>query len=178
VAIQSAWAQNFDITTNQVESNIVIDVQADIHAPIELVWTVLNDYDHSACFIQSLASSHASPLGPDEWLVERVGILDLGLFNLHLAAQYRVHLEPQQHQLQSQLIAGDAKSMNHALQLTALGPERTELRSHAVIEPMAWFPRRWSQALMLKQARTAFQDMLNEIQKRASTHEASVCPKS
>mgnify|MGYP006267757113 CR=1 FL=1 len=175
---QATLAQEFEITANRVASKIVIDVQADINAPIDLVWAVFSDYEHTPCFVKSVLSSHASPLGPDELLVERVGILDLGLFSLHLGAKYRVQQEPRQYRLQSQLVSGDAKSMHHTMQLTSVGAEHTTLSSHAVIEPPSWFPTQWSQALMMRQARASFQDMLNEVHKRASTHEASTCSKS
>ena len=108
--------------------------------------------------------------------MDRVGIVDLGLFNLHLGAKYRIHLDPHQYRSQSQLISGDVKSMQNTLQLTELDQDHTQLSSHAEVETPAWFPKTWSQTLLVKQARSAFQDMLNEVQKRAATHEATICP--
>ncbi len=165
------------VSATHDEANVVVDVQAEIDAPLDLVWAVFNDFDHSACFVKSLSSSHASPLGSDDWLVERVGVLDLGLFSVHLGAKYRVHLDPVHHQTLSQLVSGDAKSMKHSLQLTPLGADRTSLNSHAVVEPPAWFPRSWSQSLLRKQAEAAFQDMLNEVQRRLKDPDAPACSK-
>lgn len=165
------------VSATHDEATVVVDVQAEIDAPLDLVWAVFNDFDHSACFVKSLSSSQASPLGNDEWLVERVGVLDLGLFTVHLGGKYRIHLDPVHHQTQSEGVSGDAKSMKHSLQLTPLGADRTSLHSHAVVEPPAWFPRSWSQSLMRKQAEAAFQDMLNEVQRRLKDPEAPACSK-
>jgi len=46
-----------------------------------------------------------------------------------------------------------------------------------VVEPPAWFPRSWSQSLLRKQAEAAFQDMLNEVQRRLKDPDAPACSK-
>ena len=176
VAPVATAATGFEVTATQTKSEVFVAVQADIDAPIDVVWAVFHDFEHSSCFVKSLYSSHASPLGPEEWLVDRGGIVDLGLFNLHLGAKYRIHLDPHQYRSQSQLISGDVKSMQNTLQLTAMDRDHTQLSSHTEVETPAWFPKTWSQSLLVKQARSAFQDMLNEVQKRAATHEATICP--
>ena len=162
-----------NVDTQAAELGTQVRVTLGIAAPREVVWNAITDYAHATQFIHHLQHSSAETLGVNHLRVQQTGRVGKGPFTTLVHTLYEVRLQPDQYQLEAELVGGDLRHMRMSSRLQAnVTDAYTTLQYAATIDPGNWVPLWLAEPVLRQSAQESFQDLALEIAKRSPT-----CPK-
>ncbi len=166
LACQALAADEIRVAVRRVGEAVVMDVEADVTAPVAEAWAVLIDYDHMASFISNIRQSKATARSPTMLEVTQSGATKVGFWSFDFAVVRSVDLVPQR-EIRSALISGDFKSY---LSTTFVSPTPTGTRitHHGEYVPNRWLPPIVGTAVIESETKKQYREFVAEIERRAS----------
>ncbi len=153
---------------------IVVDVEMAVQRPRLAVWEVLTDYDHMAQFIANVQSSRIAERKGNRLVVAQKSSTAFGLLNFTFDNVREVELVPHS-EIRSKLISGDMKASAFTTRLVAEGSV-TRVFNHGEFVPTMWVPPVVRPAFIESETRRQFQELRNEMMRRAAARQAAVPP--
>jgi hypothetical protein len=148
-------------------TGVAVSARAGIHAPLDLIWSTLTDYEHLPEFIPGMRQSHVvSRRGPAA-IVEQRGGAGILFFTLPIrvtveSAEYPPHL------ITIRMLSGNLRQLNGRYQLERMGGAEDYILSwRGIIEPDIPLPAFITVPLMRASIEDQFTGMVREIERRS-----------
>jgi carbon monoxide dehydrogenase subunit G len=148
-------------------TGVAVSASASIHAPLDLIWNTLTDYEHLPEFIPGMQQSRiVSRRGPAT-IVEQRGGAGILFFTLPIrvtveSAEYPPHL------ITVRVLSGNLKQLDGRYQLERIGGGEDYILSwRGIIEPAVSLPAFISVPLMRTSVEDQFTGMVREIERRS-----------
>ena len=147
-------------------TGVAVNASATIHAPLDLIWNTLTDYEHLPEFIPGMQQSHViSRRGPAA-IVEQRGGAEMLFFTLPI----RVTVESAEYPpyfITIRVLSGNLKQLDGRYQLERLGGGEDYILSwRGIIEPAISLPAFITVPLMRNSVEDQFTGMVREIERR------------
>jgi ribosome-associated toxin RatA of RatAB toxin-antitoxin module len=157
-------AQDIAVRVERRGETVVVDVKAQVAAPLREAWAVFTDYENMAAFISNLTASKVLSRTDHSLEVMQSGRTQVGFLSFGFEAVRAVELVPMR-EIRSSLISGDFKAYASTTSLapTASG---TEIRHHGEYEPKRWLPPLIGPAVIERETKKQYQEFAAEIERR------------
>jgi hypothetical protein len=153
-------------------SNIVIDAEMSVRAPVLAVWDVLTDYDHMAQFVANVNSSRITDRNGNILFVAQKSSTSFGLLKFLFDNVREVELVPHR-EIRSRLISGDMKDSAFTTRLVSDGGV-TRVINHGEFVPTMWVPPVIGTAFLESETRRQFGELRTEILRRSMAPKAGI----
>jgi hypothetical protein len=148
----------------------IVDVNFHVRVTPQEAWAVMTDYDHATSFISKLEKSVILSRTDEMLLVSQKGTMGYGPFSLTLETVTEIRLTPFE-KMQSHLISGNMKKSEATTRLIA-DASGTRIVFHLESIPDVWMPPIIGRALVEREARARFRQLVEEMLRRKALSEA------
>ena len=147
-------------------SGVAVSASAGIHAPLDIIWSTLTDYEHLPEFIPGIRQSRVVGRRGEAAIVEQKGEAGVLFFTFPI----RVTVESAEyppHTITIRVLSGNLKQLDGRYQLERVGgDEDFILRWRGIIEPDVSLPAFITVPLMRANIEDQFTGMVREIERR------------
>lgn len=161
----SARAEEVKVHATRQDGRFVVDTEVSVPAPVDVVWSVLVDYEHMERFMPSVKATTVKRIDATHLEVEQTVHTQVGPFSFASTAARRVELRPPT-EVRSVLIGGDLEFYEGHTRLVDRGGS-TQMLSHTEFTPKAWVPPFIGRSLIESETRRQMDMLLAEIARRA-----------
>jgi len=159
-------AADISVEATAQDAAVEITTRAVLHAPAELIWQTLTDYDHLAHFVPGIDSSRVVSRQGERLVVEQRGVARWWVFS------YRIHVEMAATErpyrsIDVRLLQGNLRRLEGGYRIDPRPDGSTELTWHGVIEPDTPLPEFVRTPLLRRSISEQFTGMVREIERRA-----------
>ncbi len=160
-----ARAEEVVVHATRQDGRFVVDTEVSVPAPLDVVWSVLVDYEHMERFMPSVKGTTLKRIDATHLEVEQTVETKVGPFRFTSTSARRVELRPPA-EIRSALIGGDLEFYEGHTRLTDRGGA-TLMVSHTEFVPKAWVPPFIGRSLIESETRRQMDMLLAEIARRA-----------
>jgi ribosome-associated toxin RatA of RatAB toxin-antitoxin module len=159
-------ADQVSVTAAPEGRAVRVQAQAILHAPREVIWQTLTDYENLPRFIPGMEKSQVLRRDGNAALVEQVGRTSFLFFTYPLHLVVRAE-EDHPRTLRIRLVSGTLKQLESIYRIESLeGDERFRLRWTAMMEADAPVPLFVMVRLVRMDAQEQFDGIVGEIERR------------
>jgi len=148
------------------DAAVQVTARALLHAPIELIWQTLTDYDHLARFIPGIASSRVVSRQGAQLTIEQVGTARLWFLTYPISVTVTA-LEHPYEGIDVHLLQGNLRQLDGGYRIEPRPDGTTELTWSGSIAPDAPLPGFMRTPLLRRTISEQFTGMVREIERRA-----------
>jgi ribosome-associated toxin RatA of RatAB toxin-antitoxin module len=145
---------------------VQITARALVHAPVELIWQTLTDYDHLSEFVPGIASSHVVSRQGAHLVVEQHGSARLWIFSYPIRVTVASTERPYR-SIDVHLLQGNLRRLDGAYRIEPKPDGTTELIWTGLVEPDTPLPTFIRNPLLRRSISDQFAGMVHEIERRA-----------
>ena len=145
---------------------IVVDVEANVAAPVREAWSVFTDYDNMSSFISNIKHSRILARDGNLLEVEQAGETRVAFMRFGFIAVRAVELTPMQ-EIRSSLVSGDFKAYASTTRVSAT-PSGATISHHGEYVPKSWMPPIIGPAVIVSETRKQYQEFIAEIERRTA----------
>lgn len=160
----AAQAEKIQVQLKLVHGKVILDVQTFIDATPREVWSVFTDYDHMTEFLSNLEKSKIVVRKGQTLLVWQQGKNRLGPFSSSFESLREIQLTPFR-LVHSRGVGGTVKNYEAITRFTPEG-SGTRVFHHLEFTPNRWIPPLIGPAIIERQTRVHFEEILREIARR------------
>jgi len=164
----AAWsaARDDDITVRvqKAGTEVIVDVDCPVRAPLPVAWAVMTDYEHMPRFITNIESSSVVKNDDTHLTVTQKGRVSRGPFTYAFETIRDVELVPFS-EIRSKLVGGDMKASNFATRFVDAGGVVHVINSGRYT-PTMWVPPLLGPSLIEAETRKQFGEFRAEIIRR------------
>lgn len=166
--LASAVENAVSVQAQRQGSAVQINMQANVKAPWEVIWSTLTDYNRLAEFIPGMTSSRILDKRGSTVTIEQTGSARLWMFSYAIDVVVEVTEQPP-HAINVNVVSGNLKQLEGGYQLKKSdGKEGEYLLTWAgVIEPALPVPPAMTLPLIRNNVARQFEGMVQEIERRA-----------
>jgi uncharacterized membrane protein len=166
--LYSAPSEADDITVHAERRDrlFVVDVEASVPAPADIVWDVLTDYDHMSAFMSAMKSSAVTRRDGARLEVAQTMESRVGPFKFVNRTVRAVQLTPMR-EIRSTLVGGDLETLDGTTRVVERGAV-TVIVNHSEYTPKAWLPPVVGASAVESETRRQYTQMLAEMVRRAA----------
>ena len=167
-------APDMDIAVHvqKAGSEILVDVDCPVSAPVPVVWEVLTDYDNMASFVSNLRLSAIERRADNTLTVRQAGSVSRGLFTFKFDSVREIELVPLA-EIRSRLVSGDMKAAEFTTRIVDVDG-RLHVVNNGRYTPNVWVPPLLGPALIEGETRKQYAEIRAEILRRAARRAASL----
>ncbi len=166
-AAASCPAQEIGVKVERRGEAVIVDVEATAPGTLREAWTVLTDYDHMASFISSLTASRiVERRDADSLHVMQAGQTKVAFMTFGFEAVRAVELVPMR-EIRSSLVSGDFSAYASTTSISPV-PSGTRIVHHGEYVPRKWLPPMIGRAVIERETRRQYQEIIAEIERRVS----------
>jgi ribosome-associated toxin RatA of RatAB toxin-antitoxin module len=169
-ALASAPAQaGADISVIATEQGTAVQVtaRAVVHAPMELIWQTLTDYDHLSEFVPGLVSSRVVSRQGAQQVIEQKGSVRLWIFSYPVRVTVASTERPYEG-IDVHLLQGSLRRLDGGYRIEPRPDGSTELTWTGLIEPDDPLPAFIRTPMLRRAISDQFAGMVREIERRAN----------
>lgn len=164
----AAAAEPLNVHADKQGRRIVLDIEARVHAPIEVVWSVLTDYDHMSSFLSAVKSSVVTKREGERLEVAQALETHVAFLTFGAKSVRAVELKPMR-EIQSSHIGGDFEAFEGRTRIVDQG-SLVLIFNHSEYTPKAWLPPLIGPSVIESQTRKQYAQLIDEIVRRAAPH--------
>jgi ribosome-associated toxin RatA of RatAB toxin-antitoxin module len=153
------------------DSAVEVTARAVLHAPLDLIWQTLTDYEDLPKFVPCIASSRVVSRQGARSIIEQTGDIDVWFFS------YAVHVtvastERPFQGIDVHLVQGNLRRLDGGYLIVPRPDGSVELTWSGLIEPETPLPAFIRTAILRHSISEQFADMVREIERRADARSA------
>ena len=159
-------AADISVSTAARGGAVEITARAVVHAPVELIWQALTDYDHLSQFVPGLDSSRVVSRQGGQLVIEQRG----GAHWLFFSYPIRVTVSSTEHPYQEidvHLLQGNLRRLDGGYRIEPQADGSTQLTWKGLVEPDTPLPEFIRTAVLRRSIADQFTGMVREIERRA-----------
>lgn len=162
-----AQAAEVSVKTSKRGGVVVVDAQATLHAPLELIWQTLTDYDHLPEFIPGISSSHLLEYRGTAAIVEQTGEAGFLFFKFPIDVVVE-SLELAPYVIEVRILKGNLKQLSgrYLIEMGARPQDGAKLSWIGTIEPEVPLPPLIGEMVLRANVSDQFRGMVREIERR------------
>lgn len=160
-------AAEVSVKTAKHGGAVVVDARATLHAPLELIWQTLTDYNHLPDFVPGISSSHLIEYRGTAAIVEQTGEAGFLFFRFPIDVVVE-SLELAPYLIEIRVLKGNLKQLSgrYLIEMGA-GPQNDVTLSWVgVIEPNMPLPPLIGEMVLRANISDQFRGMVREIERR------------
>ena len=151
---------------SKLENGVVyVEVETVIHAPHELIWATLTDYNRLAEYIPGMNSSRLLRYDGQIAVVEQHGVSELFFFKIPVDVVVK-SIERKPYHIDIELVSGNFDRLSGGYHLVSLGEYHWKLSWTGYLDPSLPIPNFIAQSFIRKNIRNQFRGIMSEIQKQ------------
>jgi ribosome-associated toxin RatA of RatAB toxin-antitoxin module len=160
-------ADQISVTTSREGDAVRVHARAIVHAPREVIWQTLTDYENLPRFIPGMEKSRVLRRDGNVAVVEQVGGTSLLFFTFPLHVVVRAE-EDHPRMLRIRLVSGNLKQLESVYRIETIegGDQQFLLRWTAMMEADLPIPLFVAIRLVRKDAQEQFAGIVGEIERR------------
>jgi len=166
VCAAASPTDEINVQATAQDAAVEITTRAVVHAPAELIWQTLTDYDHLANFVPGIDSSRVVSRQGDRLVVEQRGVARWWFFSYPIHVEIAATERPYR-SIDVRLLQGNLRRLEGEYRIEPQPDGSTELTWHGVIEPDTPLPGFVRTALLRRSISEQFAGMVREIERRA-----------
>jgi ribosome-associated toxin RatA of RatAB toxin-antitoxin module len=159
-------AADISVETISQASGVQVTARAMVHAPAELIWQTLTDYDHLPQFVPGLDSSRVVSRQGAQLVVEQKGSVRWWFFYYPIRVTVVTTEQPYE-RIDVHLLQGNLRRLDGGYRIEARPDGSTEIIWQGLIEPDTPLPGFISTPLLRRSISDQFSGMVREIERRA-----------
>lgn len=163
-------ADDVSVRAQRRDRLIVLDIEAIVAAPPDIVWAVLTDYDHMAGYLSAVKSSAVTRRDGERLEVSQSIEARVGPFRFSSSSVRAVEMTPQR-EIRSTLVSGDFDTFVGTTRVVERGAV-TAIVNHSEYTPKAWIPPLIGTGAIESETRKQYQQLLAEIIRRTAQRAA------
>jgi ribosome-associated toxin RatA of RatAB toxin-antitoxin module len=148
------------------DAGVQVTARAVVHAPTELIWQTLTDYDHLSQFVPGLDSSRVVSRQGSQLIVEQKGGASWWFFYYPIQVTVAATERPYE-SINVHLLQGNLRRLDGEYRIGPQPDGSTELTWQGLVEPGAPLPRFIRTAVLRRSISDQFAGMVREIERRA-----------
>jgi len=148
------------------DAGVQVTVRAVVHAPAELIWQTLTDYDHLAQFVPGIDSSRIVSRQGSQLIVEQKGGAHWWFFYYPIQVTVASTEKPYE-SIHVHLLRGNLRRLDGTYRIEAQPDGSTQLTWQGLIEPDSPLPGFIRTAVLRRSISDQFAGMVREIERRA-----------
>lgn len=160
------------VHVRQDGTEVVVDVDCPVPAPVSVVWEVLTDYDNMASFISNLQFSGIERHADDTLTVHQTGKVSRGLFTFAFDNVREIELVPLT-EIRSRLVRGDLKASAFTTRIVDVDGLVHVMHSGRYT-PNVWVPPLLGPMLIEGETRRQYGEIRAEVLRRAARRAANI----
>lgn len=162
-----------DITVHATKQDrrIVLDVEASVQAPVEVVWSVLTDYDHMSQFLSAVKSSAVTRREGDHLEVAQALETSVAFMKFGAKSVRAIDLKPMR-EIHSTHLGGDFEAFEGSTRLQERAGA-VVIVNHSEYTPKAWLPPLIGPSVIESETRKQYTQLIAEITRRAAARPAA-----
>ena len=159
-------ADGLRVEATRSGTGVAVNASATIHAPLDLIWNTLTDYEHLPEFIPGMEQSRVVSRRGSAAIVDQRGGAGILFFTIPIrvtveSAEYPPHL------ITIRVLSGNLKQLDGRYQLERMGGGEDYILSwRGIIEPAISLPAFITVPLMRANFEDQFTGMVREIERR------------
>jgi ribosome-associated toxin RatA of RatAB toxin-antitoxin module len=154
------------VDTAARDGAVLITARAVVHAPTELIWQTLTDYDHLSEFVPGMDSSHVVSRLGGQLVIEQKGNARAWFFSYPIRVTVSSTEHPYQ-EIDVHLLHGNLRRLDGGYRIEAQRDGSTLLTWQGLVEPDTPLPAFIRTALLRRSISDQFTGMVREIERRA-----------
>jgi ribosome-associated toxin RatA of RatAB toxin-antitoxin module len=160
-------AAEVSVKTHKRGDAVEVDARATLHAPLELIWQTLTDYDHFAEFIPGINHSRLLEYRGTAAIVEQTGEAGILFFKFPIDVVVE-SLELAPYTIEVRVLKGNLKQLDgrYQIELGARPEDGIALSWSGVIEPATRLPPLIGEMVLRANVADQFRGMVREIERR------------
>ena len=159
-------ATDISVVTTEQGAAIEVKARAVVHAPIELIWQTLTDYDHLSEFVPGIVSSRVVSRDGAQLVVEQRGSARLWIFSYSIRVTVASTERPYQ-TIDVHLLQGNLRRLDGGYRIEPRPDGSTELSWTGLVEPDTPLPTFIRNPVLRRTISEQFTGMVREIERRA-----------
>jgi ribosome-associated toxin RatA of RatAB toxin-antitoxin module len=163
-----------EVQTIRVGEVIQVHAQANVHAPLTIVWSTLTDYERLSEFVPGIKTSRVLARKGATATVAQTGEARFLFFTLPIEVTVESTEQPP-HAIDVRRVAGTLRHLQgrYDMQVLSSDPARVQLRWTGSITPESDLPPLIGQSLVRRMITEQFEGMVREIERRAAASVAT-----
>jgi ribosome-associated toxin RatA of RatAB toxin-antitoxin module len=145
---------------------VQVTARAVVHAPIELIWQTLTDYDHLSQFVPGIDSSRVVSRQGAQLIVEQKGGVHWWFFSYPIRVTVASTERPYE-RIDVRLLQGNLRRLDGGYRIEPRPDGSTELTWQGLIEPDTPLPAFIRTPLLRRSISDQFAGVVKEIERRA-----------
>ncbi|HEX4598422.1 MAG TPA: SRPBCC family protein [Burkholderiaceae bacterium] len=168
VAVSASARPSADVSVSATTQDgaVQVDARAVVHAPIELIWQTLTDYDHLSQFVPGIDSSRVVSRQGTQLIVEQKGSAHWWFFSYPIRVTVSSTERPYQ-SIDVRLLQGNLRRLDGHYRIEARPDGSVEVSWRGLIEPDTPIPAFIQAAVLRRSISDQFAGMVKEIERRA-----------
>lgn len=167
---RAAAAEDVTVRAQRRDRLVVLDVEAVVAAPPDIVWAVLTDYERMAAYMSVVKSSTVTRRDGDRLEVAQSIEARFGPFKFSSSSVRAVALVPQR-EIRSTLVSGDFDTFEGTTRLVERGAQ-TAIVNHSEYTPKAWIPPLVGTGAIESETKKQYEQLLAEMLRRVAQRTA------
>ncbi|MDE1948182.1 MAG: SRPBCC family protein [Burkholderiales bacterium] len=159
------------VQVHKNDGGIVVDVRAEVAAPVSVVWSVLTDYDHMSSILSDIKASVVKSRDGNHLQVAQTADTQVGFLHFSASSLREVDLVPMR-EIRSHLISGDFQSFDGTTRITEHDGQTT-IVNHSEYVPKAWLPPMIGPSVIQSETTAQYRELLAEVLRRRGAVESS-----
>jgi ribosome-associated toxin RatA of RatAB toxin-antitoxin module len=157
---------DISVQATSQDSGVQVTVRAVVHAPAELIWQTLTDYDHLAQFVPGIDSSRVVSRQGSQLIIEQKGGARWWFFYYPIRVTVATTEQPYE-RIDVHLLRGNLRRLDGGYRIEARPDGSTEIIWQGLIEPDSPLPEFIRTAVLRRSISDQFAGMVREIERRA-----------
>ena len=163
---RSADAVNVIVNFTAQDGAVQVSARAVVHAPIELIWQTLTDYDHLSQFVPGIDSSRVISRQGARLIVEQKGAARWWFFYYPIRVTVASTERPYE-SIDVRLLEGNLRRLDGRYHIEPRRDGGAEVTWQGLIEPDTPLPAFIRNAVLRRSISEQFAGMVKEIERRA-----------
>ncbi len=159
-------AAEISVEATSQDDGVQVTARARVHAPAELIWQTLTDYDHLPQFVPGIDSSRVVSRQGAQLIVEQKGGVRWWFFSYPIRVTVASTERPYE-SIDVHLLQGNLRRLDGGYRIEPQPDGSTELKWQGLIEPDTPLPAFIRTALLRRSISDQFAGMVREIERRA-----------
>jgi ribosome-associated toxin RatA of RatAB toxin-antitoxin module len=159
-------AGDISVTATAQDGVVQVDARAVVHAPVELIWQTLTDYDHLSQFVPGIDSSRVVSRQGTQLIVEQKGGARWWFFSYPIRVTVASTERPYE-SIDVRLLQGNLRRLDGRYRIEVRPDGSAQISWRGLIEPDTPIPGFIQAAVLRRSISDQFAGMVKEIERRA-----------
>jgi ribosome-associated toxin RatA of RatAB toxin-antitoxin module len=160
-------AEGLRVEARRVDEGVQVRAEAQLDAPVAIVWQVLTDYERLPAFIPGVSKSVVRERRGNQVILEQSGEARFFVFSFPVEVTYEVTETPES-SVSCRALSGNLKRMTGRYDIEPAGGGSVRLRYSGFVDPDFNVPDILEAAALRSMVEEQFTALVSEIERRAA----------